>query len=328
MGTSFDRKWTAIGVILMALAIATALTLGDVQLATSQTVTLVAKRTDVDVPINEPFDSVWKRASTVEVPLSAQNLVPPMAGGDHTVKARALHDGERLYILAEWEDDTEDKLVSRQTEFSDAVAVQFPVTEGERVPAFCMGDPNAPVNIWQWKAAWQSDIEEGFVDIEDAFPNTHVDFYPFEDEESFYPARAVGNVFAEVNRTTAADNLLAGGFGTLNQAPDQVVQGVGEWRDGRWRVVFVRELTVSGEYAQFAVDENTNVAFATWDGAEAERDGMKSVSQFMTLNISSELAEAPSSDFPVWAIILIVLGGIALAAVVAGGYMAQRGQAS
>ncbi len=320
-------RWIAFGIILLALAAGAVLTLNDVRLASSQTVTLVAKLSEEPIPLDDPSAEVWKRGSPVEAPLSGQQTIQPKGGGAGTVTARALHDGQRLYIRVEWEDETEDMLVSRQTEFSDAAAVQFPATEGERVPAFCMGDPNAPVNIWQWKAAWQADIEESFVDVEDAYPNMQVDFYPFEDEEVFYPARAAGNVFAELDRTTAVDNLLAGSFGTLTQAEDQVVQGVGEWRDGRWRVVFVRDLAVEGDYTQFAEGASTNVAFAVWDGANSERDGMKSVSQFLTLEISPEIAEAPSGGLGRGIIALIVVIGLALAAAAAaatGAYLQRQ----
>lgn len=311
-----SARWTVLGITLLALIAATALTLNDMRLASSQTVTLVAKRSEATVPLDDPFDRVWNRATPVEVPLSAQNLTPPQGGGDRTVTARALHDGQRLYVLVEWDDDSEDLLLSRQTEFSDAVAVQFPVTAGETVPAFCMGDPNAPVNIWQWKAAWQSDIEQGFVDVEDAYPNAHVDLYPFEEEEVFYPARAVGNVFAQTDRTTSVDNLLAGSFGTLTQAPDQLVQGSGEWRDGGWRVLFARDLSVDGDYTQFAEGDGANIAFAVWDGAAGERDGMKSVSQFLTLEVSSELAEE-SGGVTVWIIVAVVLAAVTMTLVLA-----------
>ena len=309
-------RWTVTGITLLALIAAAALTLTDTRLASSQTVTLVAKRSELDIPLNDPFDGAWRRANPVETPLSAQNLTAPKGGGDRTVTARALHDGERLYVLLEWEDESEDLLVSRQTEFSDAAAVQFPVSEGESVPSFCMGDPTSPVNIWQWKAAWQADIDQGYVDVEDTYPNVHVDLYPFEDEEVFYPARAVGNVFARENRTTPVDNLLAGSFGTLTQAQDQLVQGSGEWRDGKWRVLFARDLTAGGDYSQFAEDKSTNISFAVWDGANGERDGTKSVSQFLTLEVSSEVAEA-GGGVTVWLIVLVVLGGTVLALVLA-----------
>lgn len=311
---------TALGIILLVLAMAAILTFKDVRLASSQTVTLVAKRSDEPIPLDDPSADVWKRGIPVEVPLSGQNAVPPMGGGEGTITARSLHDGQRLYIQVEWSDETEDMLVSRQTEFGDAVAVQFPVAEGERVPAFCMGDPNAPVNIWQWRAAWQADIEEGYVDIEDVYPDVAVDFYPFEDEEVFYPARAVGNVFADLNRTTTVDNLLAGSFGTLTQAEDQMVEGIGEWEDGHWTVVFARDLEVTGEYTHFSEGASTNVAFAVWDGDKSERNGMKSVSQLLTIDVSSEIAEAASGGgISGSQITLLVIAGLAVLAAAAVG---------
>ncbi len=322
-------SWTALAVTLVVLIAAAALTMSDIRLASSQTVTLVAKLSEEAIPLDDPSADVWKRGSSVQIPLSGQNVVPPMAGDEGTVTARALHDGDRLYIRLEWSDESADTAASRQDQFSDAAAVQFPVKGGEDVPSFCMGNPDAPVNIWQWKAAWQTDIDEGFVSAEEAYPNTQVDFYPFEDEAEFYPPSAVGNVAARAGRTTAADNLLAGSFGTLAAAEDQIVDGRGEWDDGRWRVVFVRELTTDGEYAQFSEGASTSIAFAVWNGADNERDGMKSVSQFLTLDISSEIAEAPSEGFPVWAIIVIVVGGLAVIAAAGGAYylQVQRGSA-
>ncbi len=319
-------RWTALGVTLVALLVAGVLTANDMRLASSQTVTLVAKLSEDAVPVDDPFSEVWDRASPVEVPLSVQNLTPPKAGSEKTLTARALHDGKRVYILAEWKDGAEDTLASSQTEFTDAVAVQFPVTEGEQVPNFCMGAQDAPVNIWQWKAAWQADMVEGFVDVEDVYPNMYVDLYPFEDESVFYPAREAGNVFAETNRATAADNLLAGAFGTLVQSEDQVVEATGEWRKGEWRVVFVRDEAVEGEYTQFAEGKSNNLAFAVWDGAENERDGMKSVSQFLMLDLSDEVAKGPAG-VPLWAIILVIVGGVAVAALAGAGYVIQRRRA-
>ncbi len=309
-------RWTVTAIVFAAFAIAMVLTLSDMRLASSQTVTLVAKQADAEVPLDDPFDGVWKGANPIEAPLSGQQVIQPKGGGDRTVTARALHDNDRLYVLLEWQDDTEDVLVSSQTEFTDAVAVQFPVSEGESVPSFCMGDPTAPVNVWQWKGAWQNDIDEGYVDVEDVYPNVSVDTYPFEDEDVFYPARSAGNIVAQTDRTTPVDNLLAGSFGTLTQADDQIVDGSGEWRDGSWRVLFARDLDSGDGYSRFSVNESTNVAFAVWDGAENERNGVKSVSQFLTLTLSDEIAEG-GGGIEVWQIALIAIGVAALTGVLA-----------
>ncbi len=306
-GLDGGKRWWAV-LAGLCVAIAALLTLGDVRLASSQAVTLTAYRVDEAVPLDNPFASVWNRATPVEVPLSAQNVTPPMGGGPRTLVARALNDGSRFFLLLEWRDDTADWSMGGATAFTDAAAVQFPVQEGETVPSFCMGDPNAAVNIWQWKAAWQLDIETGFVNIPDLFPNMKVDFYPFAEEETFYPARAVGNIFAQEERQTAAENLLAGSFGTLTQAPAQLVDARGGWQDNRWRVVFVRDLQVDGGYTQFPMDGRTNVAFAVWDGAREERDGMKSVSQFLALAVSS--STPPGAEFQWrWLLVGFLVGG-------------------
>ena len=279
-------------VIIMAFVFvgAAALTLFDLRLASSQTVTLVAKRSENAIPLDDPSADVWDKGAPIQVPLSGQNTVPPRGGGEGTVTARALHYDGKLYIRMEWSDATKDDSTSMQNEFTDAAAVQFPVEHGESVPAFCMGNPDAPVNIWQWKAAWQTGTDASVLDVQEAYPNIAVDFYPFEDEPEFYPAAASGNIVVRADRTSAADNLLAGSFGTLTAAEDQMVAGMGAWDDGKWRVVFSRDLQVGAEYAQFAEGDSTNVAFAVWNGANAERDGMKSVSQFLTLEVSPETA--------------------------------------
>jgi complex iron-sulfur molybdoenzyme family reductase subunit gamma len=308
------RWWTAAAALCVIVAIF--LTLGDVRLASSQAVTFTAYRVEEAVPLDDPFASVWKEAVPVEVPLSAQNVTPPYGGGPRTLIARALNDGSRLFLLLEWRDHAADWFMGGATAFPDAAGVQFPVQEGEDVPSFCMGDPNAPVNIWQWKAAWQRDIETGFVDIPDLYPNMAADLYPFEEEAAFHPARAVGNVFAEVERQTAADNLLAGSFGTLTQASAQLVDARGSWQDSRWRVVFVRDLQVDSGYTQFPVEGRTNVAFAVWDGSQGERDGMKSVSQFLALSVST--GAPPGSQFQ-WKWLLT--GFIAGSAVILAGFL-------
>ena len=290
METVPNSKRLSLGILALVLVGAAVLTLFDLRLASSQTITLVAKRSENPIPLDDPSAGVWNKSSPIQVPLSGQIVTPPMGGSDGTVTARALHYDGKLYIRVEWNDESEDASTGRQNDFSDAAAVQFPVEDGESVPAFCMGNPDAPVNIWQWKASWQTEADAAVLDVQDVYPNMAVDQYPFEDETEFYPASASGNIVARADRTSAADNLLAGVFGTLTAAEDQMVAGMGSWDDGKWRVVFSRDLEVDGEYTQFSEGDSTNVAFAVWDGAKAERDGIKSVSQFMTLEISSEIA--------------------------------------
>jgi hypothetical protein len=234
----------------------------------------------------------------VSVPLSAQNSTPPMGGHRWTLTARAVHDYRSLYIELEWDDPRADVSVGRPQDFTDAAAIEFPAVASVTVPAFCMGDPTATVNIWQWRAAWQADVAHGFRgSVTHQYPNTSVDWYPFRDDPVYSTGHAVGNPFSVTDRSSAVDNLVAGGFGTLTADPTPIVQGWGVWRDGVWRVVFERPLAVSREGSiSLSPDDWTNVAFAVWDGGAEERDGMKSVGNFVSLDISKE-ALSPASGF-------------------------------
>jgi complex iron-sulfur molybdoenzyme family reductase subunit gamma len=323
METSSSSRRLTIAIMAFVLVGAAALTLFDLRLASSQTITLVAKRSENSIPLDDPADSVWNKGAPIQVPLSGQNVVPPKGGDQGTVTARALTYDGKLYIRMEWNDDTEDGLTGQQNQFSDAAAVQFPVQHGESVPAFCMGSLDTPVNIWQWKATWQTGTGASIQAVEDVYPNMDVDLYPFEDEAEFYPAAFSGNIVARADRTSAADNLLAGSFGTLTAAEDQMVAGQGAWDDGKWQVVFARDLTVNEEYAQFAEGDSTNVAFAVWDGTEAQRDGTKSVSQFLTLEVSSEIATGGGGGPSGRVIGLFVVVGLVITAglAAAGSYL-------
>lgn len=311
-------------VLVLAGALAAVLTATGTRLAAQQGVRVTALRADGTVPAREPFDPFWDRLSPVEIPLSAQQVTPPMGGRRLTMEVRAVHDADRLYLLVEWPDPSPDRSVAAVADFTDAVAVQFPAEAGTQVPAFCMGDPDATVNIWHWKAAWQADIEEGFPGTRDRHPNAAVDAYPFGDEPLFAPGREAGNPFSQPQRATPVENLVAAGFGSLTHDGSVTVGGWGRWEEGRWRVVFERAL-VAGEPGNVDLPERgrTDVAFAVWDGAARERDGQKPVANFVTLDVSdAPVPSGPPGLLPGVLIglvpVAVVLGGWAVWVVLAG----------
>ncbi|MEE8369326.1 MAG: ethylbenzene dehydrogenase-related protein [Dehalococcoidia bacterium] len=289
-----SSRQLGLGVLAAVLALAAVLTQMDLRLASSQGVTLTARATDATVPLDDPLASVWQTAEPLEIPLSEQNVALPLGGGSiRTVTARALHDGDRIFFRLEWEDTTEDTSAFTPEEFRDAVAIQFPAKGVSTTPSFCMGQPGGEVNLWHWKADWQSDIDSGFVNVQQAFPNSVVDFYPFADDEEFNPGLAVGNPLSQVNRTTPVENLVARGFGTLTSGDSQLVDGKGVWQDNKWYVLFARDLEATGDtYTPFSAGQSTDVAFAVWDGSAGERNGLKSVSLFASLVIE----EGPDGD--------------------------------
>jgi len=299
-----SRMWLA-GLIVLAAA----LTLLKIPVASSQGVTLVAYQVSEDLPVNDPDSPLWRRVTAVQVPLSAQAVARPMTLGTkvQSVTARALYDDEQVAILVEWADDTQDDSMVRVQDFRDAVAVQFPLVEGQ--PFFCMGQQGGDVNIWHWKADWQADIAAR-QDMETLYPNMHVDQYPFADsnaglaagpatytDPNYLPALASGNLFATAQHLSPVEDVIAGGFGSLTAQPAEAqnVHGYGVWKDSRWRVIFSRDLTSQETAdAQFATDKVYSVAFAAWDGANGERNGQKSTSQWVSLQFGGPVPEAVS----------------------------------
>ncbi len=306
-----DGRRRALALMGLVATLALILTATGSRVASSQQTTVTALAAG-DAPVREPWDPFWDEVPAIEVPLSAQAAIPPAGGRSLSAKVRSVHDDENLYIQVEWGDPSQDASVAAPQDFTDAVAVQFPSVPGETIPAFCMGDPNAGVNIWQWRAAWQADMEQGFRSVKQAYPNIDVDMYPFQDEELFYPGRAAGNPFSKLDRTSPVDNLVATGFGTLTADEKNEVQGWGAWRDGTWRVVFARPMQVNAEgNADFGPIDRTSLAVAIWDGEAEERDGMKSVGNFVSMElVPDELKAASSSTLGMVALILVGIWGV------------------
>ena len=258
----------------------------------AQGLSVQAEQATGAVPLDDPWAPLWDEVGAQDVPLSAQNVVAPFGGTVQAVTARVLYDDDLLYVLLEWADDEPNEVVNGVEAFSDAAALQFPGVEGT-APPYTMGGAEAPVNIWQWKAVWQADIERGFSTSRDRYPNTYSDLYPSADDDLNYPARDVGNPLAQLERESPIENLVAVGFGTLTTANVQDVMGSGAWRDGLWRALFARSLAPATDgLAAFAVGTNTAVAVAVWDGGAGDRNGQKAITQFMTLDLGGESAAA------------------------------------
>jgi hypothetical protein len=310
---------TAVRVVFIG-AVALAVVVGVLGLfpVRSQTLTLTGPRTEEPVPADDPWADIWETPTAEIVPLSAQNIAPPFGGGTvSAITARALHDGRRMYLLVEWDDEAADASVAGSELFSDAAAVQFPIG-GVDAP-YTMGGAGLPVNIWQWKAVWQADIESGFETIQDRLGDTYADTYQNSDDPLFATAEAAGNIVAQRERTTPVENLVAEGFGTLTTSDVQNVEGSGVWNNGQWRVLFIREFeSADPELTSFEIGQGTPVAFAVWNGEAGDRNGQKSIASFIELRLVDDLASVPGEE-SVSSQVLLLLLTIALALVVVYG---------
>lgn len=74
------------------------------------------------------------------------------------------------------------------------------------------------------------------------------------------------------------ENLVAGGFGTLDSSVAQDVSGQGMRTARGWNVVLARKLSAAPKSGvDLGKRREIPIAFAAWDGANQERDGLKAV---------------------------------------------------
>lgn len=310
----------SLAVVLSMILVAALLRVTDANPAMAQTPTIGAWRVSAE-PVLDGSAPEWQSIVPMFLPTTAQQVTPPMGGGTvERIAVRAVHWQDRLYLMLEWADPTADYVADLHQTFTDAAAVQFPAEAGSEVPYICMGQADQAVNIWQWRGDQQQDPPELPVD-------GYVDLYP-STEDLYYPARAAGNPISQPDRSPV-QNLVAGGFGTLEPTDNGELHGYGVHSDGRWMVVYTRPFEPSGELQPtFSGDQPIDIAFAIWDGSKQERNGIKSVSGFTQLTVTPEdpprRSVAASGDWPAYsppnpmlgvtagffAVLLMVVGGV------------------
>jgi len=247
--------------------------------------TVPVGRVDGPVPL-DPGDAAWSDADAVWVA-----LMPLWWRNDRVegVIVRALHDGQTIAVRLSWRDTSDNRDVLGAQAFSDCAALEISVERDP--PLFAMGAVGHPIDIALWRAAWEGEAlgARGMRDrwpgmVDDRFPDLLGDL-----AEQAITARAVGNSAALDKRPTAAEALMAQGFGTLGSRAGSSSSWTASsrWDEGYWDVVFSRAMNArnDGEPA-LSPGLSAFLAFAVWDGAFGDRNGQKSVSVWHRLQVA------------------------------------------
>ena len=254
-----------------------------VQIEKFETPALNVAFMDKDIDLAQGLaPEVWQEIKPQEIKLMYQVTAlpwPKIKGLLSAVTVKAFHSKENIYFYMSWLDDTEDR-IHETTQFSDACAIMFPLEEKAQPHTIMMGFLGK-VNIWQWKANqdreyWKNESEE---------PHAYVDFYyPFEDKELFPVSKHITK--------SPVNDLVAIRVGTITPKDNQEVMGKGVWENGVWTVVLKRPLK--------AVDSDNGISFASrkrlsalaiWDGSKGDRGGRKSISDWLELDIKSDMSK-------------------------------------
>lgn len=263
-----------------------------------------AEMKQFDIPVtrvtalpDHPESSLWRATEAVNL-----HMMPLWWRYDRSeeVTVRALHDGREIALLMVWQDSTHDATAMRPQDFRDAAAVELSASSDP--PFFAMGERGAAVDIWMWKSERQADLEPAFQDLEKVYPNIGIDSYPnllkspieqphrhaltLQSDPTFVTAWGAGNIVADPTRGSAAEDLTAQGFGTLQARlhKDQAVVAKGVYGFDSYRVMFRRPLRGSG--VTIEPGATVSAAFAVWNGAAGDRNGKKSVTIWQNLRVA------------------------------------------
>ncbi len=249
---------------------------------------LIAKKAKADLLKAAFVEDTWSGAATETLTTMGQPAVAPKPKVTTTsqLKVQTLHDGKWIAFRLKWS-DTEASGAGRLAEFSDAVAIQFPVKSNEQPPSIMMGSKGDPAHIFHWRYQYQLDHEKGQPTVKDLYPNSSFDMYPMEfadpgklknlTEEQrmkYSHGKAAGN--PQAFPKSGVDEVMAEGFSTSAVIDAHESEGKGTWKNGEWTVVIVRQLKRDGG-STLTPGKPANVAFAIWQGGKDEVGSRKSL---------------------------------------------------
>lgn len=252
---------------------------------------------------NNPLDPAWDKVAVTEIPIAPQQVAQPVLekGTVSVLSVQALHDESRYAWRLSW-DKPSPAMDIDVGQFTDAVALQFPLVDGA---PYTMGGPGLPVRMLYWKAAWQRDVDKGFQGLAALYPNAHYDMYWFSEgkgkephapdgstdnphAQQFMVASKSKNPMADYHRKHPIEEMTAHGFGSGTHIDDTISRGRGMWQDGKWFVVIDRPIQAGDpmvERFKSAPDKQL-IAFAVWDGDNANRGGKKQISNWIPMTIA------------------------------------------
>jgi DMSO reductase family type II enzyme heme b subunit len=253
---------------------------------------LTAVRVSGSGPIADPEARLWRGARPRAVAMLPQVVTAPQKpdAAIEELNVRAVHNRQWIAFLIEWKDPTRSDRVVLDT-FGDQVAIQLPVDIGAPPPSPMMGNPGGRVNIMQWRAAFQRDIDSGPPTVRDLYPHAWADVYPDEvlsatDARPYTGALGLENPISRGHASPVLDQM-AEGWGTMTVKPDQHALGRGTWSAGVWRVVITRPMVSDDRNApRLEPGARTVVGFAVWDGGNREVGARKAWAPWVPLVIA------------------------------------------
>ena len=228
---------------------------------------IISKRISIPITLHMK-ESVWNEV------LATQISIHPVRARKNPIThltIQSLHNKNKIAIRMQWKDPTPDSVLNSR--YVDQGAIQFALGDAdiEDSPFYGMGEKGKPVNIWHW----QADIKQKIIQNDEPKQKTFAKL-----------SNPIAGMFLNPFNESSVEEINSQGIGTLTVQPlkDQKVEGKGYWKNGRWSVVFIRDLQTFSKWdVDFMNKGQILLAFALWDGNKKDMNANKMVSFWQVL---------------------------------------------
>lgn len=270
---------------------------------------IVAQKTTRDVNQLTPTSKAWEYVKGTEVNLYPQSTVQmndmranlmnkTIKGKTATVKA--IHDGKNIAFLLEWPDGTRSVQSGYRSDvYGDGFAVQLPVNynDPKKLPYIGMGNEGRPVVIHLQKAAAPIYEPNGKGDV--SMQQNVLSKNLFGKDAGSYEDKVAALAVKDYQRS-----FISEGFRSMTEIKDgsEKFNADMKYANKEWKGTLIRPLND----VYLHLDKGAfPVAFATWDGARMNRDGLKLLSGWVPVKLEGttggdalieELTAEPKGD--------------------------------
>lgn len=273
--------------------------------------TLVVNKTDKAPELKSELNETWQAITPVKIATTLNDEPSSVA------ELRAMHDGEHIWILAQWKDKTESS-VKKRWEFNegqwerakgdeDRIAFAFNINSDsfakEGCTALCHDGKfhtkkeNATVDMWHWKAARggvYSHVDDKYVVNDARKGDNGKGAYTDNKNEA---GDAPKWIWADGHDKEGAFNIdaseeMVDGFepdagysvpSILLRTPEGSradIKSRGSWKDGTWTVILKRKLdTGHKDDAKLSVGEANTFTLSLFDNTGASTGDEHSISE-------------------------------------------------
>ncbi len=250
------------------------------------------------------YSSVWAQAKSSSVMLypqhtlesNDQEAISLMAdAGPIKADAKAIYNDQDIAILISWRDTKKSQGTTSPTTFADGIAMQFPMqfSDPAKLPYIGMGSSSRGVVIHLQKAGVKRFEADAHHDVQAQLNDNALNM--FGKELHSYQKKVSTTLLRDYEKI-----FISEGFRSLSEIKDASARGnfTMRYHKGVWKALLIRPL--KDDYIDLHA-EAFPMAFAIWNGNQANRGGTKYLSSWTTVGYPksryvAQVAAIPKGD--------------------------------